>query len=60
LLHRLIHVIGEHQPGGNHVYVTVRRGRNGVTILDWRALASRGLRLGLAQALKVAAAEATP
>ncbi len=58
---RVRRVIQEHQPGGNHVYLTIKTlDRRRVTV-EWRALATRNLRYGIARVLaRAARPEASP
>jgi hypothetical protein len=51
LLHRVLLVIGQHQPGGNHVYLRIVSQDRRRVVVEWRALAEPALRLGLARAL---------
>ena len=44
-------IIEEFQPGGNHVYLTIVTLDGRRVVVEWRAVADRGLRLGLARLL---------
>ncbi|MDP9236364.1 MAG: hypothetical protein M3P30_03030 [Chloroflexota bacterium] len=55
LVGRVRKVIQEHQPGGNHVYLTIKTlDRRRVTV-EWKALATHNLRIGIAHVLATAA-----
>jgi hypothetical protein len=54
LLHRLRHTIEEHQPGGNRILLRVVTTDRRKVVLEWRAVASRELRMGLAYVLSQA------
>jgi len=54
LLHRLRHTIEEHQPGGNRVLLRVVTTDRRKVVLEWRAVASRELRMGIARVLSQA------
>jgi hypothetical protein len=51
LLHRLRHTIEEHQPGGNRILLRVVTTDRRKVVLEWRAVASRELRLDIARVL---------
>jgi len=51
LVGRLRHAIQEFQPGGNHVYLKIVTLDGRRVLVEWRALASRELRIALAQIL---------
>jgi len=55
LMNRVRRVIQEHQPGGNHIYLTIRTLDGRRVTVEWRALASRSLRLGIGSVLARAA-----
>ena len=55
LLHRVRLEIAGYQPGGNHIYLTIITQDGYRVVAEWRALAERGLRLGIARALADAA-----
>ena len=54
LLHRLRHTIEEHQPGGNRILLRVVTTDRRKVLLEWRAVASRELRMGIARVLSQA------
>ena len=56
LLGRARQVIQEFQPGGNHIYLNIVMLDGRRVVVEWRALAERELRIGLAQILARAAA----
>ena len=56
LLHRLRHMIEEHQPGGNRILLRVVTTDRRIVVLEWRAVASRELRMGIARVLSEARA----
>ena len=51
LLSRVREVIPAHQPGGNHSFLTIRTLDGRRVTVEWRALALRSLRLGIARVL---------
>ena len=51
LLHRLRWLIHEHQPGGNRVLLTIITPDRRKVVVEWRAVAARSLRLGIATVL---------
>ena len=61
LLGRARQVIQDFQPGGNHVYLRIITLDGRRVVVEWRAVADRELRLGLARVLaKAAVTERTP
>lgn len=56
LLGRVRQVIEEFQPGGNHVYLTIVTLDQRRVVVEWRAVADRGLRIAIARVLARAAA----